>query len=416
MWTKKVFGTGGLLYMRNEERSEIMQDALEFLDDEMIEDVENLRGFVEKEDTERSTRIKNNVFITKESSGHKSEKYWKRWIALAASICVLITGGWIYETFIYPAENNEEIPNMETDNITQNQSHRNEETTDDAEDSLNQQNSTSNEIGFPESAVDDLGDQAVGEEMKDAANLEYPRDGVYIPRMKVFLDKTEGIEEDMLGFFILNGRSYIQYEFQTDYKEKNADFVGDYVGHITGMIDEWTESDGYVEGAGTYTGNVYEVKGVSPEFMLCMVWENGWVETFINHNDITLYKGADLVDDWLDLRGNYDAIAFETIIDHQFAYETLDLSEEELEVFDQFLDTFAEADYVYVEEIVEHPFGGDWDTADMMDFYYVKENGVRLRFRTMGDGYVMFPWIDACVKIDQNVYDAVVEILLKHAQ
>ena len=130
-----------------------------------------------------------------------------------------------------------------------------------------------------------------------------------------------------------------------------------------------------MEGAGTYTGNVYEVKGVSPEFMLCMVWENGWVETFINHNDITLYKGADLVDDWLDLRGNYDAIAFETIIDHQFAYETLDLSEEELEVFDQFLDTFAEADYVYVEEIVEHPFGGDWDTADMMDFYYVKEKG-----------------------------------------
>lgn len=409
MWTKKVFGTGGLLYMRNEERSEIIQDALEFLDDEMIEDVEKLRGCASKESIERSSNTENtNIFMGK--------SLWRKGIALVASICVLITGGWIYETYIYSAENNEEIPNMETDNITPNQSQRNEEITDDAEESLNQQNSTSNEIGFPESAVDDLGDQAVGEEMKDAANLEYQRDGVYIPRMKVFWDKTEGIEEDMLGFFILNGRSYIQYEFQTDYKEKNADFVGDYVGHITGMIDEWTEPDGYVEGAGTYTGNVYEVKGVSPEFMLCMVWENSWVETFINHNDITLYKGADLVDDWLDLRGNYDAIAFETIIDNQFAYESLELSEEELEVFDQFLDAFAEADYVYVEEIVEHPFGGDWDTADMMDFYYVKENGVRLRFRTMGDGYVKFPWIDACVKIDQNVYDAVVEILLKHAQ
>ena len=152
---------------------------------------------------------------------------------------------------------------------------------------------------------------------------------------------------------------------------------------------------------------------MSPDFMLCMVWENGWVETFIHHNDITLYKGADLVDDWLDLRGNYDAIAFEIVIDNQFAYEALELSEEELVVFDRFLDEFAKGDYVYVKEKMEHPFGGDYDTPDMLDFYYVKENGVRLRFRTLGDGYVSFPWIDACVKIDRNVYDAVVEILLQ---
>ena len=234
--------------------------------------------------------------------------------------------------------------------------------------------------------------------------------------MRVNLKRTDGIEEDMLGFFILNGRSYIQYEFHQEYEGKRADFVGDYVGYITGTIDEWTENDGYVEGAGTYTGNVYEVKGVSPDFMLCMVWENGWIETFINNNDITLYKGSDLVDDWLDLRDNYEGIALETIINSQFAYEVLDLTEEEKDAFDRFLDAFAEGDYAYVKEKMEHPFGGDFDTPDMMDFYYVKKNGVRLRFRTLGDGYVSFPWIDACVKIDQDIYDEVVNVLLKYTK
>lgn len=397
--------------MRKEERSEIIQDALEFLDDEMIEDVEKLRGCVSKEEAECCSNMENDNILIRKADKWKMERktIWRRGIVLAASICVLFVGSWIYEIYLQPADSAEQISEVNQENIFE---HEVDENKTDFRQENSIEDSISDDIDRPESAAE----EALKEELQGTVHADNLTYGVHIPRMEVSLKRNDGIEGDMLGFFILNGRSYIQYEFQTDYVEKDADFVGDYVGHITGLIDEWTNADGYVDGAGTYTGNVYEVKGVSPEFMLCMVWENGWVETFINHNDITLYKGADLVDNWLDLRGNYDAIAFETIIDNQFAYESLELSEEELEVFDQFLDAFAEADYVYVEEIVEHPFGGDWDTADMMDFYYVKENGVRLRFRTMGDGYVMFPWIDACVKIDQNAYDAIVEILLKHAQ
>ena len=113
----------------------------------------------------------------------------------------------------------------------------------------------------------------------------------------------------------------------------------------------------------------------------------------------------------MDLRGNYDAIAIETIIDNKFSFETLEFTEEERQAFDRFLDAFAEGDYVYVEEKMEHPFGGEGDTPDMLDFYFVKENGVLLRFRTLGDGYVSFPWIEACVKINKDIYDEVVEIL-----
>ena len=377
--------------MKKEKQSEKLQDALYYLDDDMIEDVENLRGFVQE-----------NNFESKHQAFSMKKRVWKKWTALAASICVLFVGGWIYEAFIQPVDDFDKVPEGNQNGVIEDVT--NEKDGGD----FRKEDSISDGMDAPESAEESGEEDACAESLKK---------GVTIPKMNLSLKKPEeDVAVDMLGFFILNGRSYIQYEFQWDYKEKGADFVGDYVGHVTGLIDEWTEADGYVDGAGTYTGNVYQVKGVSPDFMLCMVWENGEVETFINHNDITLYKGSDLVDDWLDLRGNYNGIALEAIVDNKFTVEPLALTTEELEVFDRFLDAFAEGDYVYVKEKMEHPFGGDWDTPDMQEFYFVKENGVLLRFRTLGDGYVSFPWIDACIKIDQNIYDEVVEILQRHTK
>lgn len=368
--------------MSKEKRTEKIQEALYYLDDDFIEDVEKLRGFVDL-----STEDK--VFSEKKMQGQrlKKKKYWRKWTSLAASICLLIVGSWIYGIYLHPSEHSMENSGVGQENFS--------------EDNLSEENLKYKQEDFVEDAN--------REETKEVS-----KNGVTIPQMEVNFKIEDDLAADMLGFFILNGRSYIQYELQQVYKGQGVDFVGDYVGYITSTIDEWTEDHGYVEGAGTYTGKVYEVKGVSPDFMLCMVWENGWVETFINHNDITLYKGSDLVDDWLDLRGNYNGIALETIENNQFAYQLLDLTEQEKDTFDRFLDAFAEGDYVYVKEKIEYPFGGDFDTLDMIDFYYVKENGVRLRFRTLGDCYVSFPWINACVKIDQDIYDEAVDILQKY--
>ncbi|MBQ6844520.1 MAG: hypothetical protein IJO60_07805 [Agathobacter sp.] len=393
--------------MSKEKQGEKIHDALLYLEDEMIEDVEKLRGVVEKEESEHSSNRGNDIYFDEKALKQRSSRYksWKKWTALAASVCLLLAGNWIYESYIQSSEGEEKILDTNQEIVLENKT--DEAAKDNGEDSIFDGNNRA------ESAVEETLKENLPEDFS-ASNL---KNGVMIPKMEVSLKNSDDeVASDMLGFFILNGRSYIQYEFQWDYKEKGADFVGDYVGHITGMIDEWTKNDGYVDGAGTYTGDVYEVKGVSPDFMLCMVWDDGSVETFINHNDITLYKGSDLVDDWLDLKDNYDAVALETIIDNKFTFENLKITEEEMKVFDQFLDAFAEGDYVYVKEKMEHPFGGDMDTPDMLDFYFVKENGVLLRFRTLGDGYVSFPWINACVKIDQNIYDEVVKILQQHVK
>lgn len=391
--------------MREEKQSEIIHDALNYLDDELIDDVEKLRGYIDKEELEHSSSAENHVIFMEKVPN--KQRYWRKWTTLAASVCVLILGGWMVSSGLVPEVDTAEKEEMELENSNKDETFVNKE-------------SVTDEANQGELTPDEAEDFDNIRDNEEAAQVtsEFMKTGVTIPEMKVNLKKAgEGeVQADMLGFFIYQGRCYIQYEFQDEYVEEGADFVGEPVGKVTGLINEWTPEDGYVDGAGTYTGEIYEVKGVSSDFMLCMVWENGSVETFINHNGITLYKGSDLVDDWLDLRGNVEAISLETSMGGQIAYRNLPLTEEEMDVFKRFLDAFAEGDFVYVEEKLNHPFGGDQDTPDMMDFYFEKEDGLRLRFRTLGDGYVSFPWIDACVQIDQELYDEVVEVLTENTR
>ena len=66
--------------MRKEERSELIHDALNFLDEEMIEDVEELRGNV---------GVAKN--ITEPKKGATSRVLaWKKWAVLAASVCLIL--------------------------------------------------------------------------------------------------------------------------------------------------------------------------------------------------------------------------------------------------------------------------------------------------------------------------------------
>lgn len=70
--------------MSNENRSELIHDALNLLDEDMIEDVDRLRG---------------NAAETVEETKKIKKVPWRRWTALAASICVLVIGGWAWQNF-----------------------------------------------------------------------------------------------------------------------------------------------------------------------------------------------------------------------------------------------------------------------------------------------------------------------------
>ena len=67
--------------------------------------------------------------------------------------------------------------------------------------------------------------------------------GITIPKAEVTLSQPDGVAADMLAFFIYQGRCYLQY----DWLDHGSDLVGEKVGTATGLIDEWTPKEGYVE-------------------------------------------------------------------------------------------------------------------------------------------------------------------------
>ena len=90
--------------MREEKYSEIIQDALNFLDDEMIEEVDRLRGGVSVESVSTQASMQEEIkdFSQKKAKDavegvYKKTAPWRKWTALAASICLLVAAGNAWE-------------------------------------------------------------------------------------------------------------------------------------------------------------------------------------------------------------------------------------------------------------------------------------------------------------------------------
>lgn len=88
--------------MKYEKRSELLHDALNFLDEDMIDEVEKLRNGETKSEITPIT--------------HKVS--WRNWAALAASVCILISASIVYRDYLIPegnVENTESGTSHETD-------------------------------------------------------------------------------------------------------------------------------------------------------------------------------------------------------------------------------------------------------------------------------------------------------------
>ena len=86
--------------MRKESSSERIHEALNFLDEDMIEEVDQLRwnqmeGASDSTDAEKQAE-------TVSKSGIKGFS-WRRVTALAASLCLLVIGSWAWENYVGPS-------------------------------------------------------------------------------------------------------------------------------------------------------------------------------------------------------------------------------------------------------------------------------------------------------------------------
>lgn len=226
--------------------------------------------------------------------------------------------------------------------------------------------------------------------------------GITIPKAEVALSQTEGVAADMLAFFIYQGRCYLQY----NWIDHGSDLVGEKVGTATGLIDEWTPAEGYVELAGSVSGDFYTVRGFAPAFLLCMKEEGNAVQLFVCNNGITLYQGSELFEDRLGLSDGLKAVTYEdedSWYDGEEDIHTL----HDLDAVKTLIAAMDEAAFQLSDQadLYEEQDGGL--SKELYHVYCKLDNGVTVTLRLFQGGYVTFTGVpDACVQVPEATFDA----------
>lgn len=94
--------------MSKEKRSELIHDALDLLDEDLIEDVDRLRGGVAES-------------VSESEKAKKRRFNWRRFTAFAASLCVLVIGSWAWQNFHEPNSKAEAESSKDKDFMSSNQ-------------------------------------------------------------------------------------------------------------------------------------------------------------------------------------------------------------------------------------------------------------------------------------------------------
>ena len=226
--------------------------------------------------------------------------------------------------------------------------------------------------------------------------------GITIPKAEVALSQTEGVAADMLAFFIYQGRCYLQY----DWIDHGSDLVGEKVGTATGLIDEWTPAEGYVELAGSVSGDFYTVRGFDPAFLLCMKEDGDAIQLFVCNNGITLYQGSELFEDRLGLSDGLKAVTYEdedSWYDSKEDIHTL----HDLDAVKTLIAAMDEAAFQLSDQadLYEEQDGGL--SKELYHVYCKLDNGVTVTLRLFQGGYVTFTGLpDACVQVPEATFDA----------
>ncbi len=347
-------------------KKEVLHDALNLLDDDLVYEVEELRR---KYDAERIGQNK------------RFGSLWHgvgRWVSLASCVCVAVVV----------------ISVMSQSDILQ----------------LGQKKESALETEMVkwEEKPEGMIEEVKGEKEADTEE-EHAVEGIVVPKMEVNLDKDSGAQMDMLAFFIWQGRSYVQYEYEL----AEVDLVGEYVGTAVGLIDEWTKKEGYIDLAGSISGDFYTVKGYDPSFMLCMKRENGMVSTFVNDNDMILSTGADLFEDRLHLTGNYEVVKYQTREDWQRSTGIIcQVEETDLEVVERFVDAVNKAPFLLTEDVPLEEGERNLYDREIYHMFFEMKNGMTVHIRLYEGGYVWFHGLmSACVKVEEEVFEEMIAVM-----
>ncbi|NLU24447.1 MAG: hypothetical protein GXW99_07025 [Clostridiales bacterium] len=239
---------------------------------------------------------------------------------------------------------------------------------------------------------------------------------IHIPAVKLPND-TAGTSMDMVGLVVYQGRVYTQAEqYSGEQAEAVAGLIGEYVGYAKGTIDEWSAQDAYAtEFASTYEGDVYSVKGYSPDFRLCISFgaidsEQNNVKNIVfleNLNGIGVTNGGDLFEKRLHLQQRWQAVRYQ---EHEnwdngwpdYVYRPLDrISEEQINTF---LETLCASPFSYVYETNPNFY----DEGEQAHLFFQMDDGTTVELRLFAGGYVGYQsmgWY--FVKMPGEIFDTI---------
>lgn len=358
------------------DNKEKLQDALGMLDDDLLLEVEKLRRAPQK----------------------RRFPMWQRLTAIAACLCMLV-GAVFAARFMGGQSGNEEYLMADgAEAVTEGAETEDGMLTEDAAES---EEAMAEKTAMEEDA-EDCFETSEGEIRQNVAGGVLPAaTGVFVePLMVDLCDHSDRIV-DMIPFFIYQGRNYVYYGTLEDAYQ----LIGEYLGTATGLIDEWTKEDGYVELAGSVMGDFYSVNGFETDFVLCMQRSDGAVEIFMNNNDITLYTGADLLQERFKVDGQFTAKCMSR--DRWFNSKGVpyEMDEEGSEQIWALVEAMFDAPFVYTNDIT---LRGDADSiydAELYHLYLHLDNGMVVHLRLFDGGYVQLDGLrPVCIQVEEEVF------------
>ncbi len=230
-------------------------------------------------------------------------------------------------------------------------------------------------------------------------------EGITIPQSQISLKKPTGEIFVMQGLFIYGGRVYRHSQNVDD-----PALRGKYLATVTGLIDEWTQEDGYVELAGTSPGEIYTVKGYDPDFMLCQTYSDG-VSIFTCTEGLTVYTGEDWFGDIFRLRRELDSIVCENGASYTSGLRRrAEMGREHRALIRRLIDALYEAPLMHAADVPrEGTYHASFNENRLYHMEMTLENGITLDLTLWRGGYLTHGAV--AVRLDGALYEELLAVL-----
>lgn len=203
------------------------------------------------------------------------------------------------------------------------------------------------------------------------------------------------------------------YELNTNINIENIDTAkGKFIGTVNKENDiyKWNSRDYYTELGGSMYGKVYEIKGISPDSLLLVEDEKGFVKVFFSYFNQYFTKGKDITEKVFNLSDNADYICYYPIVEEiSTAPQESDLClikyEKQAEIT-SFFKALGEAEFIKITDFNNLPYGETICILNITD-----KNGVVYRLNLCEGGFIqgIFPF--CFQKIDVDDFESFINYL-----